>query len=177
MGGIPETVVNTGVVELPLPSFMEGTVARGIDAFDWGLHWELREESGAWRDMGRSTQRIYTVFNPPQSPWTTDEGKPNAPWIPVLEYACQWARSAKTTGDAASMIARALYQMARRSHQGGALFIYDPDGDSYGTAGSYLASSNKHPVNRFFLDKFLDRLNGGEGSGSQISCGGTASAL
>jgi hypothetical protein len=78
---------------------------------------------------------------------------------------------------AAAMITQALYLTARTPHGQEPTFIYDPAGSSYGSGGDYLSYNNHYPLIRFFMDKFLERIAGGDGLGSHISCAGTSAAV
>lgn len=119
--------------------------------------WQVRlPPSANFTDFAVTTHKIYTVLGLPNLPWEqppllTDEIQ--LPWVEVLDWACHWARGARTADEAAEMVTRNIHAL-------GPQFIeYDEHGGQ--STYTYLLSEQTGSQ-EFLCNRFL-RLLRGEG--------------
>jgi hypothetical protein len=125
----------------------------GVQDIEW--RWEYRVPPGQrWHRMATGTRhRLYTVLDVPNAPWAQSPSSTQTPWVSALDYACHWAKGARTADEVAHLITENVYAL------GPAVVQYD----SKHGATHY---SNPH----FDLTAFLDRLGGGPGNGQYVNC-------
>ena len=125
----------------------------GVDVQDIVWRWQYRVSGTQdWIDFAITTHRIYTVLNVPKRPWMQDTDETQLPWLEVLDYACDWARGAQNTDDAAEQITIRVNQLGEQQ-----LICYG--------GGSFYTD-----IDAFDCCSFLDLLNGGEGKGNSVNC-------
>ncbi len=148
----------------PLDTNSLAQLGVGKVSFQWT--WQFRPgPAEPWSTFDQSSHRIYLLLSPPTEPWSTFPGPFNqtAPWINVLEIACEWAAGAQDTIAAASLITKAVNDL------GGSRFTYDAavGAPHYTVLG----------VPRFLVDAFIDRLLGGPGAGPLVNCSDCATIV
>jgi hypothetical protein len=127
----------------------------GVGARTTTWRWQYRRHGGAWTDFETTQHRIYVVAEVPKAPWNQAPGSTQLPWTEVLDYACKWALLAKTAGEAAARVTRAVYDL------GPSVVTYDCPG---GGSSHYAGWSS------FDATHFLERLKGGLGNGIYVNC-------
>lgn len=136
----------------------------GLVSFEWV--WQFRrQQAEPWITFDQSFHKIYLVLSQPTEPWSIlkDPFNQTAPWVDVLEIACQWAQGAQDTIQAASMITKALNDL------GGRRLTYD----ALVGAPHYTVLG----VPRFLCEAFMDRLRGGPGAGPLVNCSDCATIV
>jgi hypothetical protein len=136
----------------------------GLVSFEWV--WQFRrQQDDPWITFDQSFHNIYLLLAPPTEPWSILRGPLNqaAPWVDVLEIACQWAQGAQNTVQAASMITKAVNDL------GGQRITYDilVGAPHYTVLG----------VPRFLCEAFINRLRGGPGAGPLVNCSDCATIV
>lgn len=126
----------------------------GIHTTEW--QWQYRIGGGAWVDMQLTRHRVYIVLEAPQAPWTQAAGSTQLPWTDVLDYSCEWARTAKTKDDAAGKVTEKVNAL------GPAVVEYDCPGGGDRHYATYFDT--------FDCTKFIERLKGGAGNGQYVNC-------
>ena len=127
----------------------------GVGADDIVWRWQYRVSGTEnWIDFAITTHRIYTVLNEPTAPWLKDHDPSNTqlPWTQVLDYACEWARGAQDTDEAAERITIRLNELGQQR-----LVCY--------SGGSFYTDTEA-----FDCTSFLSLLGGGTGKGNSVNC-------
>lgn len=172
----------------------------GVGIYDINWIWEYRvldeskttDKEDVWEDKWRpitlTQHRIFVVLEKPNFPWTPyqiPDYTKGAPYpLPLraeaMYFACEWARGATSKEQAAKMITDRLYASGR--------LVYDVNPHYYdertpnrsyrpGGAGKVDQESD---FGLFHLNKMIERLNGGHGTGESancVDCGLTVAAL
>lgn len=129
----------------------------GVGVHDIAWRWQYRlSGNNPWTDFEVTRHRIYAILRLPTYPWRQKPYEPSntqLPWAEVLDYACNWASSARLVDDAASRITERVYNLGR------SLVKYSGD-DHYTAAGGC----------NFDCTAFLERLSGGSGNGVYVNC-------
>jgi hypothetical protein len=120
--------------------------------------WQYRATSmSPWIDIGITMHRVFAVLRAPTAPWQqSPAGLSNTqlPWADLLQYACSWAKGAKTADEASAAITKAIYAL------GPSIIEYDCPG----------GGSSWYSWPDFDATALLDRLGGGPGNGIYINC-------
>lgn len=125
----------------------------GVNDIVWRWQYRLSRNS-PWVDFEVTRHRIYTILRVPTCPWQQEpyvDSNTQLPWAEVLDYACNWASSAKLVDDAATRITERVYNLGR-----GVL--------KYKTVTYYARGCS------FDCTAFLERLRGGMGNGVYVNC-------
>lgn len=162
LGEVAPTVVSFGpnrrtrTENLPLAG--PRLVERGVSVGDVAWRWQYRPAGGgAWRDMGTTLHRVYSVLAVPTAPWTQSPSGPDntqLPWLEVLDFACDWARGARTAEEAASAVTRRVFAL------GNGMLQY----------GCPIGAVTRYSFPHFNCTAFLERLRGGVGNGPYVNC-------
>ena len=88
-------------------------VERGVGISPVKWFWQFRTGPGhPWQNLGSTEHQIFSILEMPRGPWSGLPGQEGSqPWTDVLEYACYWARGARTLNGAASLITNAIYNL------------------------------------------------------------------
>ena len=163
----PETVVflpngNSAFVSFTLRNTRLSSCGIGVHHVRW--HWQYRLGPGApWLDFAFTEHTIYTVLRVPRSPWVqepADIANIQLPWTDVLDFACRWARGARTPVEAAAAITRAVFFL------GNGVLSYDC---SLGAAA--------YAFEVFLLSELIELLRGGVGRGHYVNCSDCAAIV
>ena len=134
--------------------------SRGVGVHTVRWRWQFRRNTaGPWTDFANSAHRIYTILDVPTAPWLQQPFHPanmQLPWTEVLDYACRWARGARTPDDAAVAVTQRVYALG-------------PELLEYGCPILGL-TEYAMPEGYFNCTAFLDRLRGGIGNGRYLNC-------
>lgn len=122
----------------------------GVASYRTTLQWEQKDSTGTWVTVATTNHQIYVLLTNPTLPW--DIGKARPPWVSVLQYACEWAKGAKTVDEVAEKLTYTVNQRLGLKYE-------DKEGKS-----QYYDS-----YNRFQLTKFLKQLRTGKVS-SVVNC-------
>lgn len=128
----------TGFVSLKLQNPRLRDAGVGIFTVVW--LWQFRLPSAdQWMSFGTTRHKVYCVLSTPTLPWRLlplSENNHQIPWSEALEWACRWARGARTLTEAAAEVTRAVYEL------GPSVMEYDyRHGDSnYSKTGFDLAA-------------------------------------
>ena len=106
-------------VPIPTPRLL------AVDRHDDVWRWEYRTSLGRCGVAAISRHRIYSLLDRPHSPWDATSGNSYLwPWRQVLDVACEWAKGATDTTEAANRIGRRIYALGQPVN-GKRLFRYD----------------------------------------------------
>ena len=166
---LPPTLVSfaagdSGWCTFPLDTSM--LVTQGVSQVSFQWTWQFRAgPSAPWDTFDQSVHKIYLLLSKPTEPWSDLHSPFNsaAPWVEVLDIACEWANGAHDAIEAATMITKAVNDL------GGRTLTYDAyvGGPHYTVLG----------VPRFLCEAFIDRLRGGPGAGPLVNCSDCATIV
>jgi len=163
----PEIVVfkpdgNSEFVSFTLRNVRFSSCGVGAHRVQW--RWQYRLRSGApWLDFAFTEHTIYTVLRVPSLPWVqapVSVENTQLPWTDVLDFACRWARGARTPVEAATAISRAVFSL------GNGILHYEC------TVG---ATAYAYEV--FLLSELIELLRGGVGRGRYVNCSDCATIV
>lgn len=143
---------------------------RGIGVHDVAWCWQARPDANwPWTPIGLSRHRVYVLLRSPRPPWSTQPRSPanqNLPWTDLLEFACRWARGARTPEQVAQLVTRAVYEL------GSGIVRYDCPGGG-GTHYTYPAPS----FHLFDCSQFVRLLHGDPFASRWVNCMDCASMV
>jgi len=146
---------DTGFVDFELKNHKIGVLGVGIYFTEWQWQYRLSRKQ-PWQNIEISKHKIYVVLETPKAPWNQVVGSDQLPWTEALDYACEWARLAKTRDEAASKITTRIYAL------GPSIVEYDCPG---GGSSHYTVFGGS-----FNCTKFLERLKGMTANGKYVNC-------
>jgi hypothetical protein len=153
----------SGPVALNLTGAGVSTAPVGVNQVDW--RWQFRQQtSDPWVDLTTTSHRIYTILEPPTSPWDQLpfwSTNTQIPWIEVVDVACRWAAGATTPTEAARLVTQAVFDLG-------------PDVLEYGCP-THAPPAYSYPV--FWCSSFLERLEGSFGRGRFVNCSDCATIV
>ena len=144
----------------------------GVNAYDVRWRWEHGPtEEGPWTPFvePESRHRIYSVIRLPEDefPWSLGPlaaSNDQLPWADVLEFACEWARGAQTTAEAATLITQEVYALGRT-------FVDNIPHESPGTLLKYHGNVPRYAdTENFFCSLFIKRLRRQKAEGPWVTC-------
>jgi hypothetical protein len=147
------------LVRIPL---LNHTIGSGVGVQDIAWQWRFRcPLEPTFRDMERTTHRVYVVLRAPQGPWDQTPGSDQNPWTEVLDVVCTVSPTsgfpdpfdALTTG-----LADMLNWGGVNANAAGLTY------DLAATVPHYSSATG------FELTKFLERLRGLPGNGGLVNC-------
>lgn len=136
--------------------------------------WQYRlDGSDHWIDIDRTEHTVYSVLSSPKLPWRLsdfprDLHESQRPWTEVLDYACSWAKGAKTPDEAATLITKEVYALGRKP----VVFHGVPSYIRYDREGHYTGIGDE-----FFCSSFLDLLTGKPTRPPHLNCSDFASVI
>ncbi|WP_440947633.1 LamG domain-containing protein [Methanosarcina sp. T3] len=161
LGAINPVTVNFGsstTVEKELPLSNHTLAVGGIQSADVIWNWQYQVDDSAWINMASTSHRVYVTLSAPTAPWqqTPDRTNLNLPWTDVLDYACDWAKGAKSIDEILSLI-------TIKVNSGINLEYDDFMGKSYYTI-IFMG------MNLFQCTQFIDFLKTNVGNGKNVNC-------
>lgn len=153
---------DSGFVAFTLRNTRLATCGIGVHPVRW--LWQYRLGPGSpWQLFAVTEHTIYTVLDVPTLPWLQQPAttaNTQLPWTDALEFACRWARGARTPVEAASAITRAVFSL------GGGVLTYD-----------CAMGATAYAFDVFLLSEILDLLRGGVGRGPYVNCSDCAAMV
>ena len=134
-----------------------GIWTKGVGIYFTEWQWQYRFGRGQkWKNMQISKHKIYVILEAPKAPWNQINGSDQLPWTEVLDYACSWAKAAKTRDETATRITEQVYGL------GTSVLEYDCPGGGDRHYATYSDTFN--------CTKFIERLKGLNGNGKYVNC-------
>lgn len=146
----------------------------GVGKSNVAWQWQYRlGGSERWIDIDRTEHAVYTILSSPKPPWRLsdfprDLHESQRPWTEVLDYACSWAKGAKTPDAAATLITKEVYALGKKPvvfHGVPSYFRYDREGHYSGIG------------DEFYCSNFLDLLAGKPTRPPHLNCSDFASVI
>lgn len=130
---------------------------QGVSVNDIAWRWQYRlNRDSPWVDFEISKHRIYTILRVPKRPWRQEpyvNTNTQLPWSEVLDYACNWASSARLVDDAATRITQGVNNLG-------------PSVVRFRSGSHYITGV----WGNFDCTAFLRRLRGGADTSSFVNC-------
>lgn len=156
---------DSGYVTFELENPKIGDSGVGIHFTTW--KWLYRLESGGpWIDIDTTRHKIYVLLEVPKDPWKQSPyvaTNGQLPWTEVLSYSCEWASGSKNRDTVAGKITERVNGLGEKKGQDSSVIEYDCQG---GGSSHYIVPATR----RFNCTQFIDRLNGGQGTGKKVNC-------
>lgn len=160
----PETVVfrpdgDSEFVNFTLRNTRLSSCGIGVHRVRW--HWQYRLGPGMpWLDFAYTEHTIYTVLRVPWMQEPADIANTQLPWTDVLDFACRWARGARTPVEAAAAITRTVFSL------GNSVLSYD-----------CTLGATAYAFEVFLLSELIELLRGGIGRGHYVNCSDCAAIV
>lgn len=116
LGVVPPRLVQfAGTHKLPVALSTSGAPPLpSVTLHDDQWTWQWRPDANsAWTDLESTRHRVFVTLDDPRTPWSPDPEF--APWVEVLQVACEWASGSASVDDASSRITSRLYALGKRS--------------------------------------------------------------
>ncbi|MCC2669094.1 MAG: LamG domain protein jellyroll fold domain protein [Armatimonadetes bacterium] len=172
---------------IPLKLRLEDTrlSQEGVDVREVTWNWQFERPTANGPQittLGVSRLTVYTVLGEPGPPWVQlPNNSLELPWAAVLDYACRWARGARTVRAAADLISRQVYLLGRTPFP---LAVPNPkpfltyrEADHFSNGEFFNSEEQLLYPGAFFCDLLLLRLRGADDGEGALNCSDCASIV